>query len=528
MQVNDKPLQKKADLRWGWAVVIALALGAALLTGMLDWYWRSQQRLEQLETAARRGSLEIMSATLNGNLMGAITLLGLMDSNIKQEAAGGLLPEDNNIFSRFSILGRAFHAQGVFLVGRDGVVRSSWERSGKPSTGTDVRFRPYYQRAMVGQGSVYAGMSVTRGERVLYFSAPIFDEAAPANSGVGAVVARTDLGKVDALLTGRFDKALLLSPQGVVFASNQPDWFGRLEGSPTPQRLQEIRRIRQFGALFEQTAPLPLPVRNHTGLQRVDGQTFAVAQAPIDWNDPGGNWTLLIMEDLSRTVPWLSIAWKAALGGLIAAVLGGMGLYLLRARRVQALAAQQLQRYAQEQDHHIESRRTVAALSTALQHCVTLESFSSTFFQRARTIAGVVQGALYSTGNEDGATLVLAGACACTELPPKTVQTGEGLLGQAVQERQSRWIPLPEDDSWTLRSGTGSARAAALFIAPLQVQGRLVGAVEMAFLQTPDANQHATIDELVSVLANHLEILRRALDLERRATHRIEEVGEWA
>lgn len=525
----DGDLAHRVHPRWGWLVVAALALGAALLTGWLDGYRRSHQRLGLLETEAQRSGLEIMSTTLNGNLMGSITLLGLMDHDIKQEATDGLRSDDADVPARLAILGRSFNAEGVFVVGRDGIVRSSWDRVNKPSTGLDVRFRPYYQKAMDGKTSVYAAVSMARGDRSLYFSAPVFAEMASSRSGAGAVVARTSLDKVDALLSGRFDTALLLSPQGVVFGSSRADWIGRLEGPPTPQRLQEIRRLKQFGALFEEQTPLPLPVKNQNGLQHVEGRSFAVAQSTVNWNDPGGNWTLLVMEDLSRTVSWPSILWRALLAGLATALLGGMGLHLLRGHRAQALAAQQLQQFAQEQKRHADNRRALATLSTALQRCRDMDSFATTFFQGARAMAGVDQGALYSASDEAGHTLALAGSSACASSPPATLQAGEGLLGQVAQERRSQWVPLSGDSSiWTLRSGIGSAPMATLHMAPLLVQDRLVGVVEMAFMQNPDAHQRDAIDELMAVLANHLEILRRTLQLEWQATHHTDEVEDLA
>jgi two-component system, NtrC family, C4-dicarboxylate transport sensor histidine kinase DctB len=458
--------------------------------------------------------------------MGSVTLLGLMDPSIKQEATDGLLPEDANIPSRLAILGRAFHAEGVFVVGRDGVVRSSWDRVNKPSTGLDVRFRPYYQKAMDGKSSVYAAVSMARGDRSVYFSAPVYSELAPSRSGIGAVVARTDMSQVDALLRGSFDTALLLSPQGVVFASSRPDWVGRLEGEPSPQRLQEIRRLKQFGALYEQQEPERLPVRNHTGLQSVNGQTFAVAQANVDWNDPNGAWTLLIMEDLSRTIPWGSIAWKALMGGLVAAILSSLALHLLGGRKAQALATAQLQHYADALEHHAESRRALVELSTALQRCRDPHSFATTFFQAARGIVGVAQGTLYKARDDQGRMLVLAGAYACAEPPPDTIHAGEGLLGQVAQERKTLLVPLPDGSIWTLRSGLGSTPMAALLMVPLLVQERLVGVVEMAFVQSPDARQHEMLTELMSTLANHLEILRRTLHLERQAAHHTDEAED--
>jgi C4-dicarboxylate-specific signal transduction histidine kinase len=199
-----------------------------VLVAATDINRREDQRVSILQTEARRSSIEIMSSTLNGNLMGSITLLGLTDRDIKQEVSNGLMSVDANIPVTLSTLGNSFEAEGVFTVGEDGIVKSSWDRINKPSTGLDVKFRPYYRSAMKGQSSVYAAISMARGDRSLYFTAPVYTERARATSGIGAVVARTNLDRVDALLKGRFDHAFLLSPQGVVFASTNQTWVGML------------------------------------------------------------------------------------------------------------------------------------------------------------------------------------------------------------------------------------------------------------------------------------------------------------
>ena len=69
--------------RAAWALVVAASLAVALLAGWSDLRAREQLVGSQLQTEARRSSIEIMSTTLNGNLMGSVTLLGLIDGNIK-------------------------------------------------------------------------------------------------------------------------------------------------------------------------------------------------------------------------------------------------------------------------------------------------------------------------------------------------------------------------------------------------------------------------------------------------------------
>lgn len=514
-----------SKLRWVWGTVGATSLAIAILVGFMDLSSRERQRLSMLEAEAQRSGLEIMSQTLNGNLMGSITLLGLIDGDIKQEVSNGLLSVDSHIPATLSSLGNAFEAEGVFVVGTDGVVKSSWDRINKPSTGLDVRFRPYFQSSIHGQTSVYAAVSMARGDRSLYFSAPVFSERARATSGVGAVVARTSLVRVDALIKDRFDTALLMSPQGIVFAGSRADWVGLIEGAPSAERLKAIRDLKQFGAMFETTEPKVLPFNSDRGVQQIDGHRYAVAAASVRWNDPSGDWKLLALEDLARTAPILPSALKAVLAAMLALVLGWMLIHLLRSRQAQAQANEQLQVYARQQDANLHYRRQLAEVSVRLQHCNSLAELAQLALHEARTLLGVQQGVLYVVDPELPDLLRLAGSAACAEAPSATLALGEGLLGQCALERQLRVIATPLDHSWTLRSGLGEARPAALLLAPLVIQDVLIGVLELAITPEPDANAKERAEDLVALLANSLDILRRNLQRQQMAGLRVERTG---
>ena len=501
--------------RSAWVAVILISLLAGLIVTVNDIDRQEGQRASLLQTEARRSSIEVMSTTLNGNLMGSITLLGLIHRDIKQEVSNGLLSEDANILVVLSTLGNSFGAEGVFLVGEDGLVKSSWDRVGQPSTGLDVKFRPYYKMAMKGQPSMYAAISMARSDRSLYFTAPVFAEHARATVGIGGIVARTNLDRVDALLRGKFDQALLLSPQGVVFASTNPQWIGMLEGVATPERLKSIRELKQFGTLFDKTDPLALPVAARIGMQNVDGQRFAVGVAPVQWNDPSGDWTLIVMEDLGRSAAPVRSMVQGGAAAVLGVLLGWMWIHLLRGRRTQDAATAQLTVYAQQQEQQASFRARLAATSMRLQRCETLQELSSVFLLEVRDTLGVVQGVVYAMPAEGPVFLELIGSSASAEPPAAQLALGEGLLGQCAKERRTQLVLTPSDGFWTVRSGLGSTRPAALLLAPLVLHETLIGAVELAVLRAPHDHALGQLQEMLALLANSLEILRRNLLLQR-------------
>ncbi|MEY4979051.1 MAG: hypothetical protein RLZZ352_1321 [Pseudomonadota bacterium] len=496
-----------------WSVLMVWLL-VAVLAGSSWWAdtrLRTQQRVSLLETEALRSAVEIMATTLNGNLMGSITMLGIMDPDIKQDATNRLLSVGATIDSRLGMVGGAFDARGVFVVSRDGIVKTSWNSSGKPNTGLDVRFRPYYQMAMQGKSSVYAAVGTSSGERTLYFAAPVYPEAARSVVGVGAVVAQARINRLEALLRDKAHAAALLSPQGVVFAASRDEWVGLIDGTPSPERLKAIRDLKQFGKWFDTTDPKPLPVRAETGVQTLNGVRHAVAAAAVDWNDPAGPWTLVLLEDLSQTVPPASTAWRVAAVTAVAGLLAWMLLKLLRGRQQQLRATAQLQQLADEQNRQLTQRSQLAAAMLRLQQCNDLPTLARTFLSDAHAMHGVLHGVVYAHRvNTPPDHYALLASFACATPPPAHLVAGQGLLGQCALERQPRVLAAGAGSLPPIRSGLGMHAARSLVMLPLIRGDAVLGLLEVAAFSAPEQFPLEAFTELAHALALNLEILQRS------------------
>jgi two-component system C4-dicarboxylate transport sensor histidine kinase DctB len=506
--------------RLTWLVLLGLALMLGLAVGKTDQRYRLAQRTSLLETQAQRIAVELMSQTLNANLMGSISLLGLIDDNVKREAnsLAPASPADNQVLlALLTTLGEASGAEGVFVVGGDGVVKSSWDRDNKPSTGFDVRFRPYFQTAMQGKTNVYAAVSLARGEKALYFAAPVFSQKNLASQAVGALVARTTLAAVDAQLKKVADAAVLLSPQGVVFASSRPEWVGMVEGVPDALRLQAIRDLKQFGAMFENAVPATLPVSLDPRRNALNPARVAVASAKVEWNDPSGAWTVLLIEDVAHSVPLASALGLGSLAAVALLLLGGLTLHLLQSRQAQAQSTLALQRYAQRQEAGLVYRNQLADLSTRLQRCRHASDLAQLFLQAARELFGAVQGVLYLTDSCSADVLLLAGASACATPAPAQLALGETLLGQCALERSIKIIDTPPAGFWTLRSGLGSTQPKALLVAPLLTPDSVMGVLELALLEAPDELMLERFDQALALLTSSVETLNHNLRLQPAA-----------
>jgi two-component system, sensor histidine kinase and response regulator len=258
---------------------------------------------DELEVEVTRRGFEVMAQTMNGNVMGAVSALGLVDQLIKRVARGEIPLDTPVVMESLQAIGQSYEANGVYLVNQDGIIKSSWDTVGAPLTGVDVKFRPYFQIALQGKMNIYAAIGTTTGLRSLYFAAPIHGEVSANAPIIGAVVARLGLERVDSVLRAWSGPALLLSPQDLVFASTREAWIECLAGQCTPERLKAIRTLKQFGQVFERGTPKTLPFDLTSDIVSIENHRYAVVRTPLHWNDPNGPWTLVLLGDLDKLMP---------------------------------------------------------------------------------------------------------------------------------------------------------------------------------------------------------------------------------
>ena len=498
-----------------WLIVLAAALGLGVLAGNITQQWLEHARLSHLGLMAQQRAGEIESQTLNGKKMGAIALIGLIDGNTKREARGQLAANSTDALTLIESISRAHQADGAFIVGSDGMMKSSW-RKGQVTTGMDMRFRPYYQTAMKGTENIYAAVGTNSGERTLYLAAPIHEANDTESPVIGAVVMRSGVDFLSPLLaSAQGDNAVLLSPQGVVFASNQEDWLGRLAGPASADRIKAIRDLKQFGKKFDDRDPEPLPFAAQAGIIVLDGVSQAVATVPVKWNDPGGDWSLMLTEDLSRTVPAASRMRVGLITTVLTLFFGWLLIYLFRSRYARLKAGEQLAAFAHEQHASSERKAELAAVGVRMQQVNGVEDLLHCYLDETHHSLGALQGVVYLVSHSEPNTLELGGSFACAVSPPASLRFGEGLLGQCACERRTQIIESLPDGFGVIRSGLGETRPTALLLGPIQHSGELLGVVELAFLKTPGDNERKRFEEITALLAMNLGILDRRIDTEQ-------------
>ena len=283
-------------------------------------------------------SLDFFSSTLEGGTsnsraMGALILMGAENRSVQAlaqgvppAAKGGGRGKGDDIQAAVDLelegVRKLNLTDNAFLVNRDGVIAAYSSHNNTKGVGKDVSYRPYFQLAMKGQTSVYPAVGSNTTERGIYLTAPVLSSQQD-NAPIGAVVVKVSAEKLDVLLSAwTGGSAVLISPHGVIFGSNRADWLFRLTGDVSESSLKAIRDSRQYGSVFGSPQPPALPFSAESQRAEIDGKSYIMRSAALEWNDPAGTWTFLLLDkksawwqrhDVSLVLPLLA--------GLIAALI---------------------------------------------------------------------------------------------------------------------------------------------------------------------------------------------------------------
>jgi len=503
-----------------WVAVILLSLAAGYAAIELTRISLQHSHKAALSAEVKRRSVELMAVTMSGNVMGAVSTMGLVNHPMKQVARGEIPLEDKQAMEVLRSVGEKYQATGVYVVNRSGIVQSNWYTTGRSLTGVDVKFRPYFQIAMQGKQNVYAAIGTTTGQRGLYFAAPLYDTVSASVAVIGATVARLDVERVDAVLRGWPGPALLLSPQHITFASNRSEWIEHLAGEITPQRLQAIRALKQFGNTFESGTPTPLPFDLAGETVSFDHHRYALEQAPVQWNDPQGEWTLVLLSDLDQLMPASRRTLIGTASGALVLLLGA--LYLVWRRRLHHVederqrAKSELQARTYQLETDSTTKSFLAEVSADLQRAVSLSEFAGKFLYHVAPRVNADYGAFYAFDADSHLLTPVGGHGALPgELEP--VALGQGLVGQCAKDMRPIVICDPADDQFRIVWGAGVVAPKTIVLLPVVQTGRLLGVIALAALQSMDADQRALLDAMLPTLAMSLEILKRNLGTQQQA-----------
>lgn len=225
--------------------------------------------------------------TVNSRAMGAAILFGQESQAAKQLALGNVPPDAPGVHAALDMIRTSYTAESVLLVNKRGTVMAYSSSEDISGSGRDLSFRPYVQLSLLGTPNVYPTVGIINPTRGIILSAPLRAAADNTSPPIGAVVIKIGAGKLDGLLKSWTDGvAVLLSPQGVVFAASRDDWRFRTTGKMSASRLADIRRTRQFGRVFDQPPLAPLPFSPDAPEARIADVSYAVRSLPLSGMTP--------------------------------------------------------------------------------------------------------------------------------------------------------------------------------------------------------------------------------------------------
>lgn len=187
---------------------------------------------------------------ISENLYGVRRATALLARQV--EMAGVLEGEDAPDLSTLNIVLDNYREEldaGVcYMMVRSGeTIASSNRNSPKSFVGKNYSFRPYFRDAINGKPGRYAAVGVTSGTPGLYFSHPVWSDDGDAVLGVVVIKVAVDVIQEE---LNRFDEgaAVLISPDSVVFVSNQASWRYGFLFQPSKETMNRVDRSRQFDA----------------------------------------------------------------------------------------------------------------------------------------------------------------------------------------------------------------------------------------------------------------------------------------
>ena len=473
-----------------------------------------------LTTEVTRRAIDVTAQTLNGNIMGSVMALGLVNRTVKAVVTSTTPPMAMSAQESLAAIGTSYQASGVFLVNQVGTIVVSWDKNGASMVGMDIKFRPYFQIALQGRQSIFAAVSIATGERALYFSAPIFNDISSNAPVIGAVVARLDLERVDSVLNAWTGPALLLSPQKVTFASNRSDWVLAMSGLRTPDELNKLRALKQFGKSFETGTPEILPFSIDSDQVTLDGHRYESVRAPVQWKDPNGDWSLVLLGDLDAVMPHSKMF---ELGGItflvvfsLCALFIGWRHRLEQANLSRVRAEQELTAYTEKLERESEIKTYLAGVSADLHKAVTLSEFAQTFIRHAAPKLGADYAAFYVL-NEEGGMLDPVGGYGVLPGKLDPVAIGQGLVGQCAQDKTA--IALSDATGTPIRIvwGNGTVIPRHVLLSPVAQAEHVLGVLVIATINPLDQDQRTVLERMLPMAAMNLEILGRNLGTQRQA-----------
>ena len=174
---------------------------------------------------------------------------------------------------------------------------------------------------------------------------------------------------------------------------------------------------------------------------------------------------------------------------------------------VMANSLRVLQQGAQAIEIERGIKEVLTDLDQAVQGAASFKQFGDTLSAKLAPVLGLVYGALY-VADANGKTFKRVGGYGCDDsIHIGSFALGQGLVGQAAQDRRQIALSLPDDDFVVVTMGLGTLAVRTVLIAPIVDHDKLLAVLEVGALAPFDRRKTEIVDALLPVLAAKIQIL---------------------
>jgi two-component sensor histidine kinase len=136
----------------------------------------------------------------------------------------------------------------IYLLNNEGTAIASTVSDDNLSfTGHNYSYRYYFTEAIKGNKVIYPALGTTSKKRGVYFSYPIY--SSDNSQIIGVLVFKKDMNKIDLLISEFDDPIFIISPDGIIFATNNEQWLYHYTLPLSSEKIADIENSKQFGEM---------------------------------------------------------------------------------------------------------------------------------------------------------------------------------------------------------------------------------------------------------------------------------------
>lgn len=177
-----------------------------------------------------------------------------------------------------------------------------------------------------------------------------------------------------------------------------------------------------------------------------------------------------------------------------------------------ARSIEEYQKIAQQMNAQHWVKSALNEISSKLQQANTFTELAQTLLSELAPLLDIGHGVFY-INDVSAHTLRLIGSYGYRERKHlnQYFAFGEGLVGQCAMEKVPITLTDPPDDYIKINSGIGEATPVMICTIPVLLQDHLQGVIELASFRPFNEREVTLLDQLMLILAMHLEVLERSI-----------------